>query len=219
MRRLSRGERDDRLALARDILAREDRGLLAIRALEVLIELSPKEAVARLHDLNAEEPSDLRALRVTGSMIERLSYKEGAVSDEDLRTFFAKGNRDVRVAAASVLERRGDGSLLEAHLTECARILETADASSRSTLLRELSQIKSPVAGRLVRSLLADPDEGVRQQAVLAVGRNPRDADGLEALRDLASDPSELVRTTAQRTLSMMERVQAARERAATGFR
>ena len=219
MRRLTRGERDERIALARDVLAREDRGLLAIRALEVLIELSPKEAVERLHALNTNEPADLRTLRVTGSMVERLARREGVVSDDDLRAFYAHGAREVRIAAAGVLEERGDGSLMKAHLSECARTIESGNALERSTLLRELSLLRSPEAGRMVLGLLGDEDENVRHQAVLAVGRRPDDSDALEALRRLENDPSERVRTAARRTLSMMERVQAARERAASGRR
>ncbi len=210
MRGLMRGEPAERLALAHGILAEQSTGTMAHRALEVLVELDPLAAVAKLHELAAESTDDPRRLKVNSSMIERLGRQDGVLTDEDLSTFFASGEPGVRAAAASALEARGDDSLVREFIAErtdeLTGELAGEDERSRTQALRELSTLRSPATKQLFISLLADDSEQVRLQAVRSLGRHGADASVLDELRPLLEDPSDRVRRAAARVVEMSER-------------
>ena len=206
MRGLLHGDPAARLRQAHEILAEETRGASARRALEVLIELDPQVAVLELRELIAQPDVDPRRLGVTPSMIVKLGGKDGALTNGDLASLFASGANDVRAAAASALEARGDASLVREFLAERSEVLAGRDDRSRVQALRELSALRSPATKQLIVSLLTDDSEEVRLQAVQSLGRHRCDPEVIDKLRPLLEDRSERVRRVTSRVVEMTGR-------------
>ena len=211
IRDLMCGEPAEQLARARAVLLGGETGQLAERALNILIELDPDAAVAELHGLASTTGATQRELSTTGSMIERLSRSDGVVTDTDLVAFFDSGSNDVRLAAASALEARGDGSLVHTLLAEHVETLAGDDEPRRLEAARQVSTMQSPTATPAVVSLLSDENEEARLLAIQSLARNPRDVDVIAHLKPLREDSSERIRRDASRVSKAMERLERAR--------
>lgn len=212
LRRLTTGEPDERLALAREVLAEPGVGPLTARASSVLVELDPDAAVTELLARVEAAGGRPAGLGLSASMIERLGRSD-ALTAEHLERFYEAGTVDVRVAAARVAAERGDESLVDRFLASCGTALAAAGREERVETVRSLALLRSPGAAALIAGCFEDEAEEVRLQAVRSTGLGQRDPVLIDGLRRLADDPSERVRQAAARQLEMLERMPAIRRR------
>jgi len=213
MRALASGQPEERLRLARDVLAEDGIGPLTMRALSVLAELEPRSAVSELRQRVDEAGGETSGLGMAASILTQLGRVDGALTSEDLRAFFDTGTVDVRVAAAKILAERGDDGLVTRFLDDCAAALDDGDTETRLEAVRKLAMFRTPESFALLAECFEDPADEVRLQAVRSVGFGTQDPAVIEALRALEDDPSEPVRRAAERQLEMLERLPAIRRR------
>ena len=201
-----RSEPSERLLLANAVLAEGETGELAQRALMTLSELDPEAAVAALHELAASSEASGGELAFLGTHLERLSRREGLVTETDLVSLFDTGADSVRFAAAAALEARGDASLVHALLGEHTQVLAGDDDGLRRETARRITELRSTATTDAVLALLSDEDEQIRSIAVRSLSRNPRDVDVRNHLQPLLEDDDERVRRDAASVAAALER-------------
>ena len=206
LRALQTGEPAARLAAAEQLLVAGASGPAATRALDVMMQLDPEAAVAKLRELCAGEGATASSFEGGGAALRKMVKREVEVTTEDLQLFYASGAEDLRFAAAEALEERGNDSYVRQLLADPAAALAEQDEAVRLKALQDISAFQGPAARELVIEALSDKSERVRLQAVHGLARRTDDESGTEELTALLEDPSEAVRQAAQRQLPRMER-------------
>jgi hypothetical protein len=199
---------DTRLDVALEVLTahgtNQAHDQLLDMSLHVLAELEPDSLAPTLHDLvrATEEGSEGEA--TVAYALGRVARDNGVLGSEELVSFYEAGSRQVQLAAASALTRRGDDSLSLSHRERCVDELDHADGEVRAVAVRDLAAQGDPALVELVAPLLVDADRNVRLQSVRALERSEdpavRDRVGL-----LVDDAAPDVSSAAQRALRRMD--------------
>lgn len=214
VRKLRRSENpEERLALAREILAENSNGPLLLHALQTMAELDPEAAAEevrkRLEDKDGAPESAMMATVIT-----MVGSNETALSNTDLAEFFEAGDESVQLAAARAMQGRGDSSLSDRFREERTAELQAEDPNVRANAVRHLASTRQEGTLPLLVNMLSDTSESVRIQALRAVTQTSRaDEETLSAIRPLMQDSSERVRRSAERMVQSIERRMQIRQR------
>lgn len=188
---------DEKLSLARSALkyGNESQKLSAIA---LLIKYSPAEAASILRTLSANESADAVSADVIAEGLFYLtSTDNNAITNTDLKNFYARGDAGIQKAAAHLLSRRGDPSLARSYIDTLASSLDIQVPHKRVETLYEIASIGTFEAIPYLVDRLKDSDPEVRMVSLLLLDRYGSIAE-VAAIESLRGDDIPRIRDQAE---------------------
>jgi len=188
---------EEKLSWARNALEHGNESQ-KLSAIALLIKYSPAEAASTLRILSASASTDAVSADVIAEGLFYLtSTDNSAITNTDLKNFYARGDAGIQKAAAHLLSLRGDPSLARSYIDTLTSGLDVQVPRKRVETLYEIASIGTFDAIPYFVDRLKDRDPEVRMVSLLLLDRYGSIAE-VAAVESLRGDDIPGIRTQAE---------------------